>query len=269
MKIRAGPQTLVPCPLDERVIREWFTKPCLEMIESGVVDGCHIDFESYGFTGFDKLGDYLCYCDHCFGGFTEQKVEPAQRYGWLRDQRRHRGYLINLRDRIAAIYRAEGVTLRAAKPDFVFTAYPNFSPGELENSWRTEGVARGLHAPGTPFFLIDFSHCWPNHSAPWWDTDYNAIRKLGMRHVLGTWTGGLFGDYPTLDVSAEQWLYDAAISHDGHWVWFEHASSGALDAIKKDLRLRGGAGRRRIRVPWRVGVARGSPVDVPAWRDQR
>ena len=241
MNIHAGPKTLVPCPLDERVIREWFTKPCLEMIESGVVDGCHLDFESYGFTAFDRLGDYLCYCDYCFGGFTKEKVEPAQRYGWLQKRGRHREYLVNLRDRIAAIYRAEGKKLRAAKPDFVFTAYPHFSPGELENAWRTEGIARGLHEPETPFFLVDSSHYWPNHNVPWWDSDYNAVRKLGMRHVLGTWTGGILGDYPTLDTSAEQWLYDAAVSHDGHWVWFEHVWG------PNDLRVQR-ASHRRIRV---------------------
>ena len=223
MRIPPGPTTLVPCPLDERVIDAWFTKPCIEMAQAGYVDGCHVDLESYGFTAFDRLGDYLCYCDHCFGSFTDESVSPAERYEWLTKRKVRRKYLAGLRDRLAAIYRAQAKKVRAIKPDFVFSAYPNFSPGELETSWRTEGMARGLHGPGAPFISIDASHYWPNHNAPWWDTDRNRIHKLGMKHVLGTWTGGIFGDYPTFDVSAEQWLYDAAISHDGHWVWFEHA----------------------------------------------
>ena len=252
MRIHGPPQTLVPCPLDETVIREWLLKPCLDMARSGVADGCHIDYESYGFTAFDKLGDYLCYCDHCFDGFTEargleQEVKPADRYNWLQAQGLHREYLTSLRDRIASVYRDVARQVREIKPDFVFSAYPDIAPGELETCWRTEGAALGLHAPDTPFFVIDASHYWPNHNVPWWDTSRNAIHRLGMRHILGTWTGGMFGDYPTLDVSAAQWLYDAALSHDGNWVWYEHAW-GPSDLLTHRL-----AHRRLRAVEARVG----------------
>ena len=243
MKIHPGPKTLVPCPLDERIVREWFTKPCLEMVRSGVVDGCHIDLESYGFTRFDKYGEYLCYCDHCFYTFLKDKsledeVDPAKRYGWLKKERLHYQYLANLRARIAAVYRAEAERIWGVKPDFIFSGYPGFSPGELETSWRIEGVARGLHRSETPFIMIDNSQYDVNHRSPWWDTSRNAVRRLGMLHILGTWTASMFGHNPTLDVSAEQWLYESAVSHDGHWVWFEHAWG------PNDLRVQRAAHRR-------------------------
>jgi Tol biopolymer transport system component len=252
MKIHAPPKTLVPCPLDGSILHEWFTKPCLDMVKSGSVDGCHIDYESYGFTAFDKLGEYLCYCDECFRKFLdrkglENKVEPAKRYGWLQDRGWRREYLVNLRERIAAIYRAEAEKIWSQKPDFIFSAYPDFSPGELETSWRTEGVARGLHRPQTPFILVDASNYWPNHRSPWWDTSRNAVHKLGMLHVLGTWTASMFGLYPTLDVSAEQWLYETAASHDGHWVWFEHVWG------PNDLRVQRAAHRRISALESRIG----------------
>jgi hypothetical protein len=252
MRIRKPPQTHVPCPLDVQILEQWFTKPCLDMVKSGVVDGCHIDYESYGFTAFDKLGEYLCYCDHCFYEFAKQedseiKVEPAKRYDWLRSRNLNRDYLVNLRDRIAAIYRAEAERIWELKPDFVFSAYPGFSPGELITSWRTEGVARGLHRPETPFIMIDASNYWPNHRSPWWDTNRSAIHKLGMLHVLGTWTATMFGLNPTLDVSAEQWLYETAVSHDGHWIWFEHAWG------PNDLRVQRAAHRRISGLESRIG----------------
>ena len=252
MKIPTAPKTLVPCPLDENILHEWFTKPCLDMIESGVVDGCHIDYESYGFTAFDRLGEYLCYCDSCFYKYLDHKglkdkVEPANRYGWLQKRGWRRDYLLNLRERIATIYRAEAEKIWELKSDFIFSAYPDFSPDELETSWRTDGVARGLHRSQTPFILIDASNYWPNHRSPWWDTSRNAIRELGMLHILGTWTASMFGHYPTLDVSAEQWLYETAVSHDGNWVWFEHAWG------PHDLRVQRAAHRRISAIESRIG----------------
>ena len=58
-----------------------------------------------------------------------------------------------------------------------------------------------------------------NHTAPWWDTGYARVRKLGMKLILGSWAGGILGGQPELDVSAAQWIYDAAITHDGYWMW--------------------------------------------------
>ena len=217
----------VPCPLDERVIHEWLLKPTLRLARPGVVDGFHIDWESYGFTGFDRAGDYLCYCDDCFGTFMKQQerdeqIPRTERYTWLQTQQLLRVYLLLLRDRVRDVFREVADRVREVNPDFLFSGYETFAPGELENYWRTEGAALGLGSADVPFFIIDAGHYWPNHTAPWWETGYAANRKLGLRHILGTWTGGIQGGHPEMDVSAVDWMYEAAISHDGYWVWFEH-----------------------------------------------
>ena len=216
-------QTHIPCPMSQELLEEWLFKFARDMAQSGLVDGCQLDWES---TGFDQLGDQLCYCDDCWSNYMETKgrtdeVDRATRYAWLRQRGLLKGYLTHERDRLAGLFRAGAQAVRRIRPNFVFAAYPKFSPGELENSWRVEALALGLHSPDAPFFVIDDSHYWPNHTAPWWETDYVALRKLGIRHILGTWIGGVFGGHPEMDVSATQWMYDAAISHDGYWVWFE------------------------------------------------
>ena len=228
MKLTCGDrQGYVPCPLEEGLAREWLLKPAMEMAQTGVVDGCHIDMESYGTTAYNKLGDYLCYCDDCFGKFMEKEglddaVARAERYAWLKEKGRHREYLAGLRDRMRDLYRGVAEQVRRVKSDFVFSAYEYFVPGELESFWKFEGLALGLSSAEAPLFILDAGHYWPNHSAPWWDTGHAMYRKLGMRHILGTWTGGIFGGHPAIDVGATQWMYDAAMSHDGYWVWFEH-----------------------------------------------
>ena len=228
MKLTCGDRDgYVPCPLDEGLAREWLLKPAIEMARTEVVDGCHIDMESYGTTAYNKLGDYLCYCDDCFGKFMQQEdltapVARAGRYAWLQEQGLHQGYLAGLRDRLRDLYRGVAGQVRAIKPDFVFSAYEYFVPGDLESFWKFEGMAVGLSSPEAPFFILDAGHYWPNHTAPWWDTGHAGYRALGMRHILGTWTGGIFGGLPAMDVGAAQWMYDAAMGHDGYWVWFEH-----------------------------------------------
>ena len=217
----------VPCPLDEGVVDEWIANEVVRAAESGVIDGCHIDWESYGGMGFDQLGDNLCYCDHCFDGYVRLKdvdapAGRAERYGWLQEQGLLADYLVYLRDNLSALYRSVGRRVREVRPDFVFSAYMFFTPGDLRNSWRFEGAILGLHSPSAPYFFIDPSHYYPNHSAPWWETSYPRIKKLGMKHILGSWVGGLYGDLPQMEVSASQWMYEAAMSHDGYWVWYEH-----------------------------------------------
>ena len=228
MKLTCGDRDgYVPCPLDEGLAREWLLKPAMEMARTGVVDGCHIDWESYGTTAFNQLGDYLCYCDDCFGNFGKKKQLseiPARpdRYKWLQEKGLLAEYLTHQRDRLREIYRGVAQRVREVKPDFVFSGYEYFAPGELENFWKFEGAALDLGSPEVPFFILDASHYWPNHDAPWWETGYDGCRKLGLRHILGSWAPGLFGGHPEIDVSAVQWMYDAAVSHDGYWLWFEH-----------------------------------------------
>ena len=216
----------VPCPLDEKAVNAWLLEPAIEWAKSGVVDGCHIDWEPYGAVAFEHYGKMLCYCDDCFADFMKDKgrtetVVRAERYTWLRQQRLHYEYLSRLRGRLKSLYREVADQVREIKSDFIFSAYPGFVPGMLETSWRLEGAALGLHSAEVPFFVVDSSQYSPNHDWPWWETTYTAQRKLGFRHILGTWTS-IFGAYPASDVSATQWMYDAAISHDGYWVWFEH-----------------------------------------------
>jgi len=217
----------VPCPLDEKVAGAWLRKPAMMAARSGVVDGLHIDWESYGATAYDQMGEYLCYCDSCFREFTADKgvaqtVARAERYAWLKDRRLLHDYLGSRRDALTAQYHEVAEQVRRVKPDFIFSAYPFFNPGQWEVSWREEGAALGLHSPAAPFFLIDASQYNPNNNASWWETGHNRIRKLGIKHILGTWTGGLFGNQPAMEIGAAQWMYEAAMSHDGYWVWFEH-----------------------------------------------
>jgi hypothetical protein len=226
MKIRFG--THVPCPLDEKTLEEWLRKPALMCAESGVVDGMHIDWESYGATGFDQMGEHLCYCDTCFGDFSSaagfnESVPSANRYDWLKERGVHRDYLRNRRDAVSALYRDVAEQVRKIRPDFVFSAYGGgFDPGEWELCWRSEGAALGLHSPSAPFIVVDASHYNPHVSVPWWETGYWRVKKLGMKYILGAWTGALFGNLPAMEINAAQWMYEAAMSHDGYWVWYEN-----------------------------------------------
>lgn len=213
----------VPCPFDENALDEWLFRYALDMARSGVVDGCHLDYEMV-VSGFSELGDDICYCDDCFGKYAQQtgsseQVVRDRRYEWLQEQGRLRNYLAHQRDRLSAVYRRGAERVWAIKPDFVFGAYPGFMPGEFEDFWRFEGVALGLHSPTAPFFVVDQMHYEMNHTAPWWNTGYARVRKLGMKLILGSWAGGILGGQPELDVSAAQWIYDAAITHDGFWIW--------------------------------------------------
>ena len=225
MNISAPPY--VPCPLDTDVIEGWFITPTMEAARSGLADGMHIDWEHYGANAFGDVGDYQCYCDDCFGRFMAarhetQQTPRSQRYEWLQDQGLLTDYLLHLHDRLRDVYRGVAEEVHKINPEFVFSAYPAFSPDELQVSWRVQAPALGLNSPTAPFFVIDQSHYASNHTVPWWETQYLTYRKLGMKHILGTTAGGVFGGWPERDVSVTQFMYDAAINHDGCWMWFEY-----------------------------------------------
>ena len=150
------------------------------------------------------------------------KTPPAERYSLLREQGILRDYLGHQRDRLTALYRRVAERVREVKPDFIFSAYPGFSPDDPENDWRASGTALGLHSASAPFFVIDASHYGVSHTVPWWDTSRSRIRKLGMKHILGSYTATVYGHHPERAISAEQWMYEAAMSHDGYWLWNEH-----------------------------------------------
>ena len=215
----------VPCPLDADIINRWLFDHAVEMAESGLVDGCVIDWEmaAHGFSG---LGDETCYCDNCFDKYQRKKglkheLAPEERWNWLNQQGLLREYLIYAQERLIAIYRLGAERIRAIKPDFIFSAYSGFMPGHIRNFWRIEATAIGLHSPEVPFFVVDSMHYSPNHTFPWWDTGYPHFKKLGMKFILGSYVRGIMGGLPEMDVSAVQWIYDAAINTDGYWVWSE------------------------------------------------
>ena len=187
----------VPCPLDEKALDEWLFKYALDMARSGVVDGCHMDFELVA-ESFGEMGDSSCYCDDCFGRYGQrnglnEQVARRDRYDWLNEKGRLRDYLTYQGNRLRGLFRRGAERVRAVKPDFVFGAYPGFMPGDLERSWRFEGMALGLNSPTVPFFVVDQMHYEMNHDAPWWHTGYARVRKLGMKLIPWILGRGNFG----------------------------------------------------------------------------
>ena len=217
----------VPCPLDEDLVNEWLLKPVLGMAESGVIAGCHIDMEAYGATSYDRLNDNLCYCDHCFDNYADKEklnatVARSDRVQWLQQRELLNDYLGHQRDRLADLYRRVAQRVRKVKPDFIFSVYENFAPDDLKAFWRIEGVLLGLNSESVPVLFIDPSHYGVNHTVPWWESSHSRIRKLGFKHILGSYAATVYGHHAERAISAEQWMYEAAMSHDGYWLWFEH-----------------------------------------------
>ena len=205
----------LPCPMDESFYEPWIFAPTLKAVRTGLIDGLHFDWELYG--GRSEAG--TCYCDVCFDAFlksrgTHADVPEGERYAWLKENSLEDKYIEVHEQRRKEFWGDFAQRVHKIKPDFVFSGYNAVAcPGRYYYS---------LNSPQAPFMFIDESHYWPNHTAPWWESNYAEHRKLGMKHILGSYTGGLFGELPIMDVSATQWIYDAAISHDGYWVWFEH-----------------------------------------------
>jgi hypothetical protein len=221
-----GKGTHVPCPLDENAVDRWLFDSAIDMANSGVVDGCIIDWEM-NIHGFSEMEDDLCYCGDCFGKYMQKKglqqeLASKERYNWLNKQSLLAEYLDFEQQRLITLYRQGAERVRAVKPDFVFAAYQGFMPGHFGNQWKIEAAAHGLHSRQAPYFVVDSMHYNPNHAAPWWESGYVQFKELGMKFILGSYTRGIMGGIPEMDVSAVQWIYDAAINTDGFWVWFEH-----------------------------------------------
>jgi len=211
---RHGGNVIVhPCPLDRQLYEEWFLAPCLKAARTGLVDGLHLDWEPYSGRGEADV----CYCDECFGTFLTRKalqikMPPVKK---RRDLLLERGlvaaYEQLFEERRFAMFRDFAQRVRAIQPDFIFAAY---------HVWDTP-MTRGLHSDSAPLFIIDLRHYWQDHTRPWWGTAHDYYRRLGFIHIKGTYDKMLFGGEPFSNVSASQWLYDAAITSDGHWLWFE------------------------------------------------
>ncbi len=103
-------QFYIPCPLDEQVIEQWFYVPAIDAAKSGVVDGFHTDWESYGALGYDQLGDYLCYCDNCWS--EHQGKRPPQQNLWAISKA-----FLNLNFTMAFIPKRPNLLVAAAAPD--------------------------------------------------------------------------------------------------------------------------------------------------------
>ena len=212
---QTGKSLALACPMDQSFYESWIFAPTIKAVRTGLVDGLHFDWEKYG--GRSEAG--VCYCDVCFHTFlksrgTRTEVHKSERYAWLQGRDLEDEYVEVHEQRRKKFWGDFARRVHKIKPDFVFSGY-----GAVD---CPASYYYGLHSPQAPFIVIDESHYWPNHTAPWWETRYAEYGKLGMKHILGSYSGGMFGELPIMDVSATQWIYDAAISHDGYWIWFEH-----------------------------------------------
>jgi len=205
----------LPCPLYRPVYEEWFLKPILEAAQTGLVDGLHMDWEPY--AGCREAG--VCYCDNCFGTFLtakglelEQPVPKDQRYAWLEGQGLTDEYEAMFSQRRTEMFRELAQRIRQVKPDFIFSGYDVFA--------YAPEIARGLHSPDAPFFFIDDRPYYDGHTRPWWRSMQTYCKNQGYLRIPGTTSHALFGGQPQSDVSASQWMYEAAINSDGYWMLF-------------------------------------------------
>ena len=220
-----GKGAYVPCPL-ERGPWDEALKPIMDLARQGHCDGLHLDLEAYGAYGFDHTGETLCYCDDCFGKYLEHRnleaeVERKDRHDWLKKQGKLDDYLTRLRQRMVTMCQALAAELRKIDPTFAFSIYPGFSPGDVRSSWRSEGMAIGLHAPKAPFIVVDSVPYWEDPTRPWWDGAAEAYRKLGIKHVMGSWDVGIMLHHKESHVGASQLMYELSMATDGFWRWGE------------------------------------------------
>jgi len=199
------------CPLYKPVYEAWFLDPTLKAAHTGLVDGLHMDWEPYGGHGEADL----CFCDDCLSTFLKEKglqadVPPAARSKWLQERKLDGEFEQTFNDRRRAMWREFAHRVHAVQPGFVFSAYCVFGP-----------VIEGLNTPEVPLFMVDARHYWEDGTRPWWDSWDAYCRKHGMKRIAGTYDNSLFGGQPWFSVSASQWLYDAAMCSDGHWLWLE------------------------------------------------
>ena len=216
-----------PDPFFKPAYEEWLLKPVLEMANSGLVDGVHIDWEFYTYHSHGSMGEGRdLYNDECFHTFLERQgisegVPITERYRWLVEKKLRQKYLHFQRDLTEEMFRDLAVRVREVKPDFIFSSYDSFQ-NDLENGgWRSRGIAAGLHSPKAPYFVVDPRHYWDYSAAPWWDSIYGYHHSLGYKHISGTYDWRLFGGRPDTEISAVQWMVENAIHSDGFWVWTE------------------------------------------------
>jgi len=206
-----NPGQYAPCPLYKPLYEEGFLKPLIEAAKTGVIDGMHIDWEPYG-----RPEAGVCYCDNCFERFLETKglhadVGEAQRYEWLKSHNLTADYVENFGERRIEMFREFERRVHQIKPDFVFSGY----------HVKIHPISCGMNTPEVPFIVVDQRHYREDHTRPWWESWHARYHGLGFLHVAGSFDYSFFGRQPESDVSATQWMYDAAMHADGYWMWFE------------------------------------------------
>ena len=201
-----------PCPLDPVPYERWVVEPHLEGVRAGLIDGIQFDWEAYGGRG--EAG--ICYCDHCFGAFPGFRATgeglPAklERYGWLEENGLVSDYESNFSVQRVALFTRIRKTLQAAKPDLLFSSY-----GTVFSDFT-----RAVNTPEAPFVFLDCRHYYNDDRQPWWESYGPRLKQEGYLYIPGGWTNALFGAQAS-QVSAAQWIYEAAINEDGCWLWFE------------------------------------------------
>ena len=211
-----GRYTKIPmhCPLHGPLYEQHLLEPMLSAAATGLVDGVLLDWEPY-----ERPEPGVCYCDSCFAAFATKQgteagardIEAAARQPWLEKRKLAGKYVQNHHQRRVAMFRGIRERIHEVKADFVFAGY------DLHD-WP---MRAGLHSTRVPFFVIDMRHYFEDHTRPWWQSYHAHERGLGYIHIAGSYNITFFGYQPDTDVSAAQWMYDAAINTDGTWLWFE------------------------------------------------
>ena len=205
----------LPCPLHEPLYTAHLLEATRRAAATGLVDGVLLDWEPYGRPEVSGV----CYCADCFAHFRERRAAPAEAAGikgdaarrWLEEHGLVDAYAQEHGRRRVAMFRRIRDRTHEVKDDFVFSGYH-------VHDWQ---MREGLHSPRVPFFVVDMRHYFEDHTRPWWQSYHAHEHKLGYMHVAGSYNITFFGLQPETDVSAAQWMYDAAIHTDGAWLWFE------------------------------------------------
>ena len=210
---QSGEDHWFKCPLDQASYERWLVEPHLEGLREGVVDGVHVDWEAYGGHGEAKG---LCYCDDCFATFMrgrdEEEAAPGKtrRFAWLRQRDLTDAYEADFHQRRFEMFTGIRKKLHAIKPDMLFSSYgTSFSD-----------FTRAVNTAQTPFIFLDARHYYNDDRQAWWESYGTRFRQEGYLYIPGGWANSLFGAQAS-QVSAARWIYEAAVNHDGCWLWFE------------------------------------------------
>ncbi len=241
----------VPCPLEPGPWQATMFDLALRGATAGWLDGISLDMEPYGAYAFDHNGETLCYCDDCFAQYAAaKKIKPSlerpQRHGWLNDKNLLDDYLRFTRQRQIDMFRQLAEPVWKIRPAFGFGMYPDFSVEDLRADWKLQGIALGLHRPRSPFLVVNSTPYWEDFKRPWWEIPHESYRKLGFKHVLGSWDM-MMGGYPFYVVDNVQTNYEFAMASDGYWRW------GEREFLPQDWRSFAAVNRRLRQVESRLG----------------